>query len=352
MTGIGLRLDGPQPKPQRPPIVDVQDLGKRFPLRRGWLETALRPRRSLYAEVLRNVSFQLPAGSLFGLLGPNGAGKTTLLKILSTLVTPDAGTVKVAGCDVVRDATRVRGLVAPVVADERSLNWRIPARENLRLYGSLNGLRRRELTQRIDELLSVVQLEDAGNKMVGQFSSGMKQRLLIARALIHNPQVLLLDEPTRSLDPMTARAFRAFLRDTIVAHRNCTVLLATHDPEEALELCDAVAILYHGRLVSSGPPQALSDQLFGVRYRIWINAPQHSVFDACLREGSISNITVVNRTVGGVVLDIQIAVDADPADLLARCVKRGARISRFEKRPLDLADLMTRAIAGASDAHA
>jgi ABC-type multidrug transport system ATPase subunit len=175
----------------------------------------------------------------------------------------------------------------------------------------------------------------------------MKQRLLIARALIHNPKVLLLDEPTRSLDPITAHSLRTFLKETIAGQHNCAVLIATHDPEEALDFCDSVAILDRGRLVCMGAPRALSDALIGARYRIWTSTPEHGAFDAYLRDGVISSITVVDRTTKDVAVDVRINIQTiDTADLLAGLVGRGARISRFEKSPLGLAELIHRAITG------
>lgn len=304
--------------------------------------------------MLRNVSFRVSPGSLFGLLGPNGAGKTTLFKILSTLVTLDEGSVIIGGCDLSQDAAQIRAVLTPVTADERSLNWRLSARENLRLYGALYGLRGRQLANRIDDLLASVELEDAGSKIVGQFSSGMKQRLLIARALVHRPRILLLDEPTRSLDPITARNFRTLLKERIVAEERCTVLLATHDPEEALGFCDGVAILDRGRVVSVGAPQKLADELVGERYSVWTCTPRHPAFEALLHAGSISSIAAVSRTENVSVLEIRLAAGGtEPADILASLVKHGARISRFEKSPLGLAELIERAITAAErDARA
>src|SRR5690606_27038464 len=151
----------------------------------------------------------------------------------ATLVTPDHGTVRVEGLDVVRDAAAVRRALVPVVADERSLRWRLNAYENLRLYAVLYRVPAARLRSRIQEVLEVVGLEATGHKMVGQFSSGMRQRLLVARALLSSPRVLLLDEPTRGLDPLSARALRAFLKDDLCRRQGRTVLLATHNAEEA-----------------------------------------------------------------------------------------------------------------------
>ena len=330
------------------PVVRISGLSKRFAVRRGWAATVLHPRRVRHTQVLRDVSFHVAPGELFGLLGPNGAGKTTLFKILSTLVTPDSGTARIAGHDLLREPARVREVLTPVIADERSLNWRVPARENLRIYGALQGLRRGQLAERIERVLASVGLEQAGGTMVGQFSSGMKQRLLVARALMHRPRVLLLDEPTRSLDPMSARDFRALLREEVIGRQRCTVLLATHNPEEALALCDRVAILDHGRLVTVESPGALSDGLIGDRYRIWTRTPDHHAFAALVREGRVVSLATVSEGAAGAVLEVCVAARADDvAGILTTLVMSGAHISRFEQSPCSLAELIERAIVRA-----
>ena len=150
---------------------------------------------------LDDVSLEIPQGEFLGLLGPNGAGKTTLFKMLATLILPDHGSATVEGYDVVSDPVSVRSVLTPVIADERSLNWRLTARENLDLYAVLYEVPRSERKRRVETVLANVGLEHVGEKMAGAFSSGMRQRLLIARALLARPKVLLLDEPTRSLDP-------------------------------------------------------------------------------------------------------------------------------------------------------
>jgi ABC-2 type transport system ATP-binding protein len=327
------------------PIVQISHLSKQFPVRRPLSDSLLHPRSGRHAQVLADVSLQVAPGELFGLLGPNGAGKTTLFKILSTLITPDQGSASVAGHDLVRDPAGVREVMTPVIADERSLNWRTSARENLRLYGALQGLRGGALTHRIDEVLHAIQLEHTGERMVGQFSSGMKQRLLIARALLHRPRVLLLDEPTRSLDPISARAFRALLREEVIERQGCTVLLATHNPEEALSFCDRLAILNQGRLVMVGAPQSLAHHLMGERYTIWTRTPDHPAFDRMRREGRLLEITVVSELPQGSVLEIRVdAMNTDVSEILSRLVLAGVVISRFEQSSFELADLIERAI--------
>lgn len=328
------------------PAVVLDGLTKSFPVRRGWLETVRHPRSTQYQEVLRGVSCVVHEGEFFGLLGPNGAGKTTLFKILATLVLPDAGTATVAGLDVVQAAGEVRRVLAPVIADERSLYWRLSSRENLELYGVLQGLDRGAARARAGELLKVVGLDDTGDKMVGSFSSGMKQRLLIARALIASPRVLLLDEPTRSLDPVSARRFRAFLREEIIGRQRCTVVLATHNAEEALELCDRVAILDRGELLAAGTARSIAGELGNDRHRLLTSDPVHPGISALSERGVVANIVTRESDSPGWTM-IYMDIPGGPeraAQVVAFLTEQGVRIARFEHVELSLADLIERVV--------
>lgn len=336
-----------EPCPRSMPMaVNIRGLAKWFVARRSIANTLLHPRRSSFVHVLRDLSLDVEEGELFGLLGPNGAGKTTLFKILSTLIVPDAGTASICGADLIRDSARVRSFLTPVIADERSLSWRVTAWENLHLHGTLQGLGGGMLRRRIEEVLDIVGLQGTGAKLVGQFSSGMKQRLLIARALLHRPRVLLLDEPTRSLDPITAREFRAFLRSEIIEGHGCTVLLATHDPEEALEFCDRIAILDRGRLIRVGSPQSLASEFRGTCYRVWTTTPDHSAFGELLHQQRIESIRQVDRVEDLACLEMNVLVEEGTLpDVVSFLVTRGARLSRFERIGVGLADVIERAIS-------
>jgi ABC-2 type transport system ATP-binding protein len=337
-------------------MVILDGLTKRFPVRRGWLDTARHPLRTEYVPVIRDVSCEIGEGEFFGLLGPNGAGKTTLFKMLATLIIPDAGAATVAGFDVVQDAAAVRRVLAPVIADERSLYWRLSARANLELYGALQGLGKSDARSRATELLHVVGLDDTGAKMVGSFSSGMKQRLLIARALIARPRVLLLDEPTRSLDPISARAFRTFLREEITGRQGCTVLLATHNTEEALELCDRVAVLNRGRLLATGTTQQLAAEIGDERYRLWTREPAHPALASLADRGVVREIAVRGIDDGGwAIVEMEIPGGLDrAAQVTALLGEQGLSIARFERVELALADLIERIVErrGAEEMHA
>ena len=319
----------------------VYEIRKRFAVRRKWSERLRAPFRRTWTDALQGISFEVRVGEIVGLLGANGAGKTTLLKVLSTIVLPDSGSAEVHGVDVVRNARRVRSLIAPVTADERSLEWRLSARENLLFYAALCGVRPAEARSRVDELLTQVELSASGDKLVGQFSSGMRQRLLVARALLRRPRVLLLDEPTRSMDPIAARSFRALLRSEITERQACTVLIATHDAEEALELCHRVAVMDRGRLVAIDTPAALSARYSSDVYRVFTSTPDHAAFTRWRAE----TLASAPYQSGIDSVDISLGSGADAADVLNSLVLAGARIHGFEKLRPSLADIMERVAA-------
>jgi ABC-2 type transport system ATP-binding protein len=187
---------------------------------------------------------------VFGLLGPNGAGKTTLIKIICGLVLPDSGSVRALGLDVVTSGRESRRRLGVVYGDERSFFWRLSLRENLRFYAALYGVPRSIQEARIDSLVRLVDLGAAADQRMHAFSSGMKQRAAIARGLINDPHVFVLDEPTRSLDPLAAEDLHVLIRERVAEGR--TVLIATHLMAEAEALCDRLTLLDHGSVVLTG----------------------------------------------------------------------------------------------------
>jgi ABC-2 type transport system ATP-binding protein len=214
-------------------------------------------RRALEVEAVRGVSFAIDRGELFGLLGPNGAGKTTTIKMLITLLIPTSGTARVLGHDVVKDAREVRKRIGYVFGGDRGLYERLSGLDNLRYFAELYAVPGRRQRGRIDELLELVGLAGRERERVEGYSRGMRQRLHIARGLLHDPPVVFLDEPTIGVDPVGARD----LRRTIAALTDAgkTVLLTTHYMFEADELCDRIAVINKGKIVAEGTPRDLKE---------------------------------------------------------------------------------------------
>jgi ABC-2 type transport system ATP-binding protein len=200
---------------------------------------------------LKGLSFGAGAGEVLVLLGPNGSGKTTALKLVSTMLLPDAGSVRITGLDTQREGGRVREQVGIAIATERSFFPRLSARENLEFFATLDDVPRGECPQRIEEVLRDIGLSEQSDTLVMKFSSGMYQRLGIARALVKRPTVLLLDEPTRSLDAATTAHFWTTIR--ALADRQTTILLATHNFAEAGAVGDRILVLQNGELLADRP---------------------------------------------------------------------------------------------------
>jgi len=206
-------------------------------------------------QAVDGLSFEVARGELFGMLGPNGAGKTTTIKMLTTLLRPTSGRVVVAGFDVARNADRIRPLIGFAFGGERGLYYRLNGRDNLRYFAELYRLEPSRINPRVEELLDLVSLRDRADERVEGYSRGMKQRLHLARMLLHDPNILFLDEPTIGLDPVGARELRETIRE--LHRRGKTILLTTHYMFEADELCDRIVVIGKGRLLASGTPREL-----------------------------------------------------------------------------------------------
>ena len=221
--------------------------------------TGILRRRPLAVEAVRGISFEVAEGELFGLLGPNGAGKTTTIKMLITLLLPTAGEARVLGYDVVRDAREVRKRIGYVFGGDRGLYERLSGLDNLRYFGELYGLSGKRQRVRIREVIELVGLAGRERERVEGYSRGMRQRLHIARGILHDPQVVFLDEPTIGVDPVGARELRLMIAGLVEAGK--TVLLTTHYMFEADSLCDRIAVIAGGRIVAEGTPSALKGRV-------------------------------------------------------------------------------------------
>lgn len=204
---------------------------------------------------VNDISFDVRPGELFGLLGPNGAGKTTTTKMLTTLLIPTSGNAYILGMDVVKHADALRSRIGFIYGGERGLYWRLTAVENLRYFASLYNVDPDVSKKRIPYLLELVGLNDRGNEKIEGYSRGMKQRLHVARTLLHSPEILFLDEPTIGLDPVGARELRVIVRQLQAEGK--TIMLTTHYMLEADELCQRIAVINHGRIIALDTPQGL-----------------------------------------------------------------------------------------------
>lgn len=229
-------------------VIAADELRRTFRKRKGWF------RSGEIVEAVRGISFAVPRGTIFGMLGPNGAGKTTTIKMLSTLLIPTSGTATIAGHDVVTGELAVRRELGVLFGGDKGLYNQLSAKENLRYFGRLYGMRDAAIARRSAELLERVDLSARADERVESYSRGMKQRLHLAKTLLHDPAVVILDEPTIGLDPASAIDVRTLIAELVPDH---TVLLTTHDMHEADVLCRDIAIVDHGLIVASGTPAEL-----------------------------------------------------------------------------------------------
>lgn len=263
-------------------MIHIQDLTKQYGNR----------------TVLDNVNLSIESGEIFGLLGPNGAGKTTLIRIITMLAAHSGGTITINKLPLPAEAQKIKALLG-CVPQYLNLDADLTAWENLELHGRLHHIPTGERRQRIDELLEYVELRDRAAEMVNTFSGGMKRRLMIARALMHRPKILFLDEPTVGLDPQVRRR----LWDLILSlnHQGLTVLLTTHYIEEAEALCQRVAILEKGKLIITGTPADLRQKVG--QYAVEWTAPDgikvsffNERIDAVKHMNSLDTTTTIRHT--------------------------------------------------------
>ncbi|MEV4283039.1 ABC transporter ATP-binding protein [Actinoplanes xinjiangensis] len=310
--------------------IEANGLRRSYRSRTGWL----RPRLTTI-DAVRGVDFTVRRGELFGLLGPNGAGKTTTIKMLNTLLIPTGGTARICGFDVERQTREVRRRIGYVFGGDRGLYDRLSALDNLRYFAELYGVPARDQRRRIAELLDLVRLAGREQERVEGYSRGMRQRLHIARGLLHAPEVLFLDEPSIGVDPVAARELRQTVAN--LAATGTTVLLTTHYMAEADELCDRIAVIADGRIQALGTPSELRSRADGRRV---VEVEAYGVPDtalAALRDLPGVRETAVETRGTLQVLTVQSDAHVDvQSDVLRELA--GIRLGRVDSREPTLED--------------
>jgi ABC-2 type transport system ATP-binding protein len=315
-------------------MIAVEGVTKSFPSVYGsaaLLKYRGRPPRT---TALRDITLDVRRGELFGLLGPNGAGKTTLMKLMATLAYPDSGRIAINGVDIVKDPRLAKSLIGLCTSEERSFYFRLTARQNLQFFGALLGLHGKLLKKRIGEVVEIVDLGFAIDQRFGGFSSGMRQRLTLARALLPDPPILLLDEPTRAVDPVHADDMRKLIRSELVERHYKTVVLATNLLEEAWSLCDRVAVFSGGRIVAAGTPASLGAYVKPLtRYQIHLDEVDEALL---LQAKQVAGVVSAEREPGseGVLLHVEMQPEAESLTNLMRALCSNGTNVR-EMRPID-----------------
>ncbi len=278
------------------------------------------------------ITFSVAPGEVFGLLGPNGAGKTTTVRLLNGLLPPSGGQARVFGLDPATQGGLVRQKTG-VLTETPALYERLSARDNLSFFGTLTGLPEPNLSRRVDEMLAFFGLTGRANDKVETFSKGMKQRLALARALIHEPPLLFLDEPTSGLDPEAAQQVNDLIAS--LAHGGQTIVLATHNLTEAQRLCDRVAILNRGRVLALGSLRELARQLWPVT---WVDFHFYIPVDDAA--GLLTDMGGVMQALGsGGALAVQVAGEEVIPQVVRRLAERGIPILRVNPRDYTMEDI-------------
>lgn len=296
-----------------PVAIAIKNLSKAYP---GAFELRTflgRAPRKQPVQALSDVSFDVHEGEIFGLIGPNGAGKTTLTKIVATLVQPTTGAVTVKGFDSVHESPELRRLIGLAAAEERSFYWRLTVEQNLMFFARLYSIPKREAHARIAALLDQLDLEKSRRQRFGELSTGNKQRMAIARALLNKPPILLLDEPTRSLDPLAAARMRSFIGSLAAGDPPVTILLTSHNLNEIEELCERIAIISHGRIRELDTPDRIRKLhkaqervrlvLEGISIQGAVNALAPALSDAEVSQDGPRTVVTFFREIGDERLD-------------------------------------------------
>ncbi|MBI3763554.1 MAG: ABC transporter ATP-binding protein [Chloroflexi bacterium] len=290
------------------------------------------------------MTFAIQSGEFFGLFGPNGAGKTTLIRVLTTLVIPTAGTAQIQGIDVIRDPARVRLLLGLVFSNENSFYGRLTGRENLEYFAALQNLSPITARRRAGELFDFFDLARAADAPFQSYSTGMRQKLNVARALLHDPPVIFLDEPTKGMDVLTAETLRLLLRNELVERQGKTVLLTTHDLEEMESLCDRVGIIEEGRLRAVGAPADLIREASAtVVYRLELTGAVNGLVAQLAALPAVKSVAVVSGGESSLALDVVLDdAPASDAELWEALIARKVKVKRYGPREDGLVTLLRR----------
>jgi ABC-2 type transport system ATP-binding protein len=318
------------------PAISIENLSKTFPPSFPRLKALLRMEVKPAIEALRNISLEVGEGEILGLIGRNGAGKTTLTKVIATLVQPTAGRVTVRGFDSIRDEVKVRSLIGLATAEERSFYWRLSCEKNMMFFARLYGLRDREARRRISDIFEKVGLTEIAGRRFSNISTGNKQKLAVARALLPDPPILLLDEPTRSLDPLAA----AEMRNLISSLAGVSVLLTSHNLSEIEELCDRVAVISSGEIMAVDTPDGLRHQHAPVQT---VKITVGTEVENALRKiaGGVLPGILVERVKDDVILTFQREPDDELlGKIVAALVEQGAVITNIETEMPTLLDVL------------
>ncbi len=309
-------------------VISACGLTKNFPKLKRYREMLLHPFKKEEVVALRGVDLKIAEGELFGLLGQNGAGKTTLIKILCTLMLPNEGDASINGYDIFKHARQIRRSIGYVVSEERSFFWRLNGKQNLNFFAALNNLNSVDTKKRVKQVLEITGLTADAERTFKDYSTGMRQRLAIARGLLTDPKILFMDEPTRSLDPVSAQSLRDFIINDLITHREKTVFFSTHNLSEA-KICQRIAILHQGKIKICGTV----GQILGIaqkkRYLIKLHQNGFDYNEVISSLSFVKGIKPITKDLNSAYLHLEINIDKQQGDiwrLIEKIVSAGGKL--------------------------
>lgn len=333
-----------------PYCIETQNLSKSFSIIKSYRDLLFHPWTKKVVTALEDVTIGIREGEIFILLGPNGAGKTTLIKILSTLILPSSGRALVNGLDVTRHGREVRRRIGYVVSDERSFYWRLTGRQNLMFFAALNNLSTEAAAVRIRRLLQFVELEQDADRMFKDYSTGMKQKLAIARGLLTDPDIIFMDEPSKALDPITAHNIRTLVKEMVRGRRKRAVLCATHNLQEAEELCDRIAIISRGSVKYVGTVDALKRTFLSeARYIIRVRDAGNDVVEGIKSIPLIKKLSVLQDVSSCDSIQLEAVLkegNGNVSLIIEHIIRMGGRISSLHEREPTLDEVFTKVVLG------
>ncbi|MFZ2199073.1 MAG: ABC transporter ATP-binding protein [Thermodesulfovibrionales bacterium] len=328
--------------------VETHNLSKRFSILKTYRDLFLHPFRKKEIIVLRDVNIGVREGELFALLGQNGAGKTTLIKILNTLVLPSSGNAYIKGLDVAKHGKEVRRKIGYVVSDERSFYWRLTGRQNLRFFSVLNNMSSEDAAIRIKRLLQFVDLDQDADRMFKDYSTGMRQKLAIARGLLTDPDIIFMDEPTKALDPITAHNIRMLVKEKIIGERKRTVFYATHNLQEAEELCDRIAIISKGAIKYVGTVEALKKEFqHEAHYIIRVRNADNNLIGRIEAIPLLKKLSVDSNGSSSDYIQFEAVLDASNGNIthvIEKIIQMGGNITSLYEKELTLEEAFSKVV--------
>jgi ABC-2 type transport system ATP-binding protein len=321
--------------------VETVGLCKKFTPPRGLKEFLTgAPIREILA--VDNISLCVKEKEVFGLVGPNGAGKTTLFNLFCTIVIPTAGSARVGGYDVVASAPHVRRTIGLVTSNERSFYWRLTGRQNLSFFADLYGLPQKNIEKWIEELFDVLDLRSYADRRFDSYSTGMKQRLAMARALLHKPRIIFMDEPTKGLDPTASASLVRLIRERIVAAWGPTVIVSSHNLREIEQLCSRIAIMHSGKMLCCGGLNELCRQLYPYEtYQLTVGNVSKPLAENIGKLQGVMSISDLHDD-GSIDLEVRLTgEDGVLSDVLRTVLMNGGEVYHCSALPVSLEDVFS-----------